>query len=414
MDAPTARPRLEALTGLRYVAALCVLLTHLAWNFPPGRIRQAASELWAIGMPLFFTLSGFLMAYNYAAGFRSRYRSTLGKFFLARFARIYPIYFLSLLLWLSISGHFFHDLRDYPRDTAVSLAMNASMTQNWAFVPLYTGSPEPRAASHAHFWIAWSVSVECFFYLMFPLIIVPVCRCITSARRAWLAGGVVFVVYVAIDFALTRMSREPVLQSLRSVWILLQNPYIRLGEFLLGVLAGHVFLQTGRRPLSTRGWWFGSAVLVASIPLLICGNHWVWSAANPSLLLRVAGSNVLFAPLCAAIIYCMARIPTMLQRFMGSRPLVLLGESSYCLYLLHPLVMMLFGSRLQGDGDLKIRRVLVFNHLIMLVVLHFLCFGLYRYAEVPLRTLVKRIVAGGTEREPAAVQRGSAPVRKAA
>jgi peptidoglycan/LPS O-acetylase OafA/YrhL len=399
---------------LRYVAALCVLLTHLAWNFPAGRAKQFASELWAIGMPLFFTLSGFLMAYNYSAGFHSRYRSTLRQFFLARFARIYPIYFIGLLMWLAVVGNVGRDLSEQPRDTVIALLMNASLTQNWAYVPLYGGTAEPRAASYSHYWIAWSVSVECFFYLMFPLIIVPVARFITNARRAWLAGGAVYLAYLALDFALARTSSEPVLGSLRSVWELLQNPYVRLGEFVIGVMAGQAFVQAALRPLPARSWWLGSATLVASIPSLLYANHWIWSAANNSVVSRVAASNVLYAPLCAAIIYCLARFPTALQRFLGSRPLVLLGESSYCLYLLHPLVEHLFTTRLQGEGDLKIRRVLVFNHLMMLVVLHFLCFGLYRYAEMPLRSFVKRLLERRGKRESATSAGELIPIRAAA
>src|SRR5262245_14429032 len=134
MGAQAGRPRLEALTGLRYIAALCVLLTHLAWTFPFGSVKQWSAELWAIGMPLFFTLSGFLMAYNYSRGFQNRYGSTLRSFVIARFARIYPLYLLVLVLWLGIVGHLFHDMRDQPRDTSVSLLMNATMTQNWAWV----------------------------------------------------------------------------------------------------------------------------------------------------------------------------------------------------------------------------------------------------------------------------------------
>jgi peptidoglycan/LPS O-acetylase OafA/YrhL len=389
MDARTSRRRLEALTGLRYVAALCVLLAHLSANFPAGIVKKLVSELWAIGMPLFFTLSGFLMAYNYSAGFRSSYRSTLGKFYVARFARIYPIYFISLLLWLSLAGQFFHDLRDHPRDTYASLAMTATMTQNWACVPVYEGTAAPRLASYAHMWIAWSVSVECFFYLVFPLLVIPVIRFATSARRAWIGASAVYVLYVAINTVLAKTGRASA-PGMETLWLVLWNPYIRLGEFLIGVLAGQAFLHSVQRPLSTRAWWLGATVLGASIGVFVYANHWVWTPENKSGVSKVAAGNVLFAPLCAAIIYSLARIPTAFQRVMGSRPMVLLGEASYCMYLLHPLVQHLFASRLQTD-DLP---TLCFNLLIMLVFLHFLCFGLYCYAEVPMRGWVKRIFEG--------------------
>jgi peptidoglycan/LPS O-acetylase OafA/YrhL len=412
MDVRTARPRLDALTGLRYVAALCVLLSHLSVNFPDGPIKKLASELWAIGMPLFFTLSGFLMAYNYSDGFRTSYRSTLRKFYLARFARIYPIYIVALLLWLSLSGHFFNDLRDHPRDTYLSLAMTATLTQNWVCVPVFAGTPSPRLASFAHMWIAWSVSVEFFFYLVFPLLVIPVLRYATSAHRAWFAAGAVYVLYVGIDFGLAKSGRASV-PGIETLWLVLWNPYFRLGEFAIGVLVGQAFLHAARRPLSRQGWWFGATLLAGTIGALLYGNHWVWSDANRSGVSKVAAGNVLFAPLCAVLIYGLARIPCGFQRLMSTRPMVLLGEASYCMYLLHPLVQLLFAPRLQSAESTSIP-ALCFNLAMMLVFLHFLCFGLYCYAEVPMRSWVKHIFEGRRKTDSVAAPNESIPQRAAA
>jgi peptidoglycan/LPS O-acetylase OafA/YrhL len=241
-------------------------------------------------------------------------------------------------------------------------------------------------------WIAWSVSVECFFYLIFPLLVIPVIRFATSARRAWIGAGVVYVLYLATNTVLAKTGRAAA-PGLETLWLLLWNPYIRLGEFLIGVLAGQAFLHSAQRPLSARAWWLGATFFGASIGAFLYANHWVWTTENKSGVSKVAAGNVLFAPLCAAIIYSLARIPTAFQRLMGSRPMVLLGEASYCMYLLHPLVQHLFASRLHPAEPLD-WGVLVFNHLMMLVFLHFLCFGLYCYAEVPLRGWVKRIFEG--------------------
>lgn len=102
--------------------------------------------------------------------------------------------------------------------------------------------------------------------------------------------------------------------------------------------------------------------------------------------------NVLYAPLCAAIIYQLAALPSLAQRAMGCRVMVLLGEMSYCLYLLHPLAQSFYYQRVGGEGPLKDLHVIVYNNLAMVVVLHFLCLGLYRYAEVPLRTVIRNLL----------------------
>ena len=413
MDTQTKRPRLEALTGLRYVAALVVLFYHLSANFPAGPFKNAVSELAGIPMQLFFTLSGFLLAYNYSAGFASAYGSTVRKYYLTRFARIYPIYFIALILWLGLVGHLTHDLKEHPRDTCVSLAMTATMTQNWAYVPLYEGTSEPRLASFAHMWIGWTVSVECFFYLILPLIAIPLTRYVTSVRRAWIVGGVIYVFYLAVDFVLAKTA-PPSTAAQFLTWQFLWNPYIRLGEFLVGVLAGQAFLHSANRPLSRRGWWSGTAVLVAGVAALFYANHWIWSPGNKSAVLKAAAGNVLYAPLCAAIIYSLAKVPSLVTRFLSTKPMVLLGEMTYCLYLIHPLVQVAFASRLKGLEDPPDAATLIFNHIVVLFFLHFLCLGLYRYGELPLRALFRRIFEGRREDKAAASKQEPPQLRVAA
>lgn len=399
MDARTGRPRLEALTGVRYFLALCVFATHMALNLPAGTFKKYALAVGWVAMPVWFALSGFLMSYNYTSGFRTAYGATLRTYIVHRIAKIYPIYLVSLLLWLALVGNVFRDMRDHPADAAVSLGMTATMTQNWAHVPLYTDTSEPRTASHAHMWIAWSVSVEVFFYLMFPLVIVPVARFINSERRAWIGCGVVYLAFGAINFVLVRT--VSVTDPHYWVWIFAQNPYICFGAFLMGVLAGQAILRSVERPLSAHGWWLGVALLAASVVILFCANHWIQTDANKSAGLRVAASNVLYAPLAVAIIYTLARIPCRVQRFLGTPTMVLLGEASYCMYLIHPLVQHFFVTRIKAE-DMQDTSILIFHHVMLLACLHFLCFGMYRYGEVPARTLV-RWIFGRRNRRPSVV-----------
>jgi peptidoglycan/LPS O-acetylase OafA/YrhL len=103
----------------------------------PAKWDTWFSPLSSLGMPLFFTLSGFLMAYNYSAGFQSRFGRTLRSYLVARFARIYPVYALCLLLSFSFMGGFFNDLKERPGDVRTSLLYLFSMTQSWAQVPVF-------------------------------------------------------------------------------------------------------------------------------------------------------------------------------------------------------------------------------------------------------------------------------------
>src|SRR5579862_8475543 len=101
------KSELPALTGLRFLAALSVAVSH---SIPLMLPFQHGQPLWVdilerlagIGMPLFFTLSGFVIHYNYSAELHKNPGIGTYNFFIARFARLYPLFFACLafdLIW---------------------------------------------------------------------------------------------------------------------------------------------------------------------------------------------------------------------------------------------------------------------------------------------------------------------------
>src|ERR1043166_9045690 len=92
-------PDIPALTGLRFVAAATVAYAHFAEGsgFAPLGLRSPIS---VIGMPLFFTLSGFIVHYVYAGSFGKSWRAAVPAFAFARFSRLYPLFFAILLFYL--------------------------------------------------------------------------------------------------------------------------------------------------------------------------------------------------------------------------------------------------------------------------------------------------------------------------
>lgn len=91
------------LTGLRFVAAFYVFLfhIHIRWPLANDPFLNNILGQGAIGMSLFFMLSGFVLAYRYADG-----RTSLKDYLTNRFARIYPIYVAAALVtvpWIGIS-----------------------------------------------------------------------------------------------------------------------------------------------------------------------------------------------------------------------------------------------------------------------------------------------------------------------
>jgi peptidoglycan/LPS O-acetylase OafA/YrhL len=178
--------RLEPLTGLRGFAAYSVLIAHamdISFNyagllpFHPFALRLAY-----FGMSLFFVLSGFVIQYNYAGSFaREGLAVASYDFLVARFARLYPLYAISIIVSLP---HI--PAPNFSGNIAVSLAY-LTLTQSWFNLEIAAFPPD------------WSISTEWFFYLAFiPLtillarIIRPISALAIFSLAAMLGLSIVF------------------------------------------------------------------------------------------------------------------------------------------------------------------------------------------------------------------------------
>lgn len=93
------RQQLPALTGLRFFAALLVLCVHFGrWLAMPTPLHTLIGR-GGVSVGLFFVLSGFILTHTYCTASGS-FRGTPGAFYVARFARIYPVYLCGIGLAL--------------------------------------------------------------------------------------------------------------------------------------------------------------------------------------------------------------------------------------------------------------------------------------------------------------------------
>src|SRR6202161_1680699 len=97
--------RLNGLTGLRTFAAINIVLFHFSNPQWFGLLAPVVNAGYA-SVSFFILLSGYVLAYNYAARARAGQLDTV-RFWKARFTRLYPIYLLSLLLsWRLLPGEY--------------------------------------------------------------------------------------------------------------------------------------------------------------------------------------------------------------------------------------------------------------------------------------------------------------------
>jgi peptidoglycan/LPS O-acetylase OafA/YrhL len=150
---------IKSLTGLRGYAALWVCLHHYHYGDYAGELswylKLAKQGSW--GVIIFFVLSGFIMAYVYQSWFREGCnRREYWHFMFIRFARVYPLHLLTLLLWLGFCVIGFIGYNQ--NDTAYTFILNLLLLHAWGFTDAISWN-QP----------SWSISTELFCYLVFPV-----------------------------------------------------------------------------------------------------------------------------------------------------------------------------------------------------------------------------------------------------
>jgi peptidoglycan/LPS O-acetylase OafA/YrhL len=146
---------IKGLTGLRGFAALWVCIYHYTYENDFGWILTPLAHAGHHGVPIFFILSGFILAYIYGKRFAEG-REGYWHFLLLRVARIYPLHLVVLLF---IGASVYYGFRQpASHDTPESFIAGLAMVHAWGFTPAISWN-EP----------SWSVSTEFFAYLLFPL-----------------------------------------------------------------------------------------------------------------------------------------------------------------------------------------------------------------------------------------------------
>ena len=146
-------PPLPALTGIRTLLALAIILFHFT---PPhlGLLYPIIDNGYVF-VGAFFLISGYVLTYNYAD--RAK---TLSKreFWLARFSRLYPVYLLVLIISIGM-------LKD-----EWQARPHAEFWQGILLTPFVLQGWSPSVAT---FWntVAWTLSSECMLYIAFPWLI---------------------------------------------------------------------------------------------------------------------------------------------------------------------------------------------------------------------------------------------------
>jgi peptidoglycan/LPS O-acetylase OafA/YrhL len=358
---PARKPPLPALTGIRTLLAFNIVLFHFT---PPylGPIRPFV-EHGFVFVNVFFLISGFILSYNYfdrGASLNKR------DFWFARFSRLYPVYLLVLIIsfkMLEIEWH------------------ARSRTEFWqglALTPLLLQGWSPSLAT---FWntVAWTLSCEVAFYAAFPwLIRLPwprkPARLILLILALWVVNMTPAMIYLLIN---PDHLTEPITRytSTTLIRFLKYTPIPYAATFLAGVALSRLQLTmtiTDRQRLA-----------IAAAALTALGLFFYLVSPHVPYLILHGG---LLLPLFAMLVFGLSG-PHMISSIFSWGPLLLIGESSYCLYLLHFNVFQLIHMYHLPER----LHVGAFDPWISYAALVVLSILVYRFVENPARKTLLRL-----------------------
>lgn len=345
--------RLTALDGYRALACLLIVVAHVPEG-PSGLLGAGYVGFLAVAM--FFTLSGFLLYRPFvAAHLAGRSRPSTGRFLRRRLLRIYPAYAVALTGYLFVFEQEGHGLLD--------------TLKLYGFLQIYDAELMPEGIPPA-----WTLCTEMTFYLALPLLAMAA----RAAARAWWRSGaeaplrgevcvVAGLFLVGPVFRMVLAATGP--HTVGDAWLPAQADYFALG---MALAVASAWAAEGGRLVAAIDWlrrvpWV--CHLFALELLWVLGRFELpvgFDRAGPGTQL---GRNLVYLAVCACLVVPAAfgsrRAAS--NRFLASRPLHVLSELSYALYLWHMLWQRKAIEWLGGPGPATFWSVLYVGLLLTLV-----------------------------------------------
>ncbi len=319
--------KLDALTSLRFFAAAMIVLVHINPVF--GSMGLATSLPLDQGVSFFFVLSGFILAYNYPVLVGEK---DILAFLKARIARIWPAHLAAIALLVVLTAHL-----NVGRESIASAAFAA-----FANLFLFQSLIPVRKVFFAFNPVAWSISTELFFYFTFPLLIA---KSFFSWRFKLGLLAVIVILHLWFVAAWEIPFDSMTLKSASVEGLIYINPAVRVFEFFSGVLAYWGFMRL--RLYANYSPSIFTAIEVVSVVLTLVVMYYsahfqALFAGQESSFTKVihfylhkSGSFWMFALLIMVFAFGKGWLTTVLSL----KPMILLGEISFALYLVHRTVL---------------------------------------------------------------------------
>jgi peptidoglycan/LPS O-acetylase OafA/YrhL len=298
---------LPGIHALRAVAALTILLFHLRYMadiLPPPALQSTIGGHFFTGVILFFVLSAFSLAFS-TIPTMSR-EAWVRDYLIKRFFRIAPLFYFMMPIYAV-----FFLIKGWAQPDVATWIMNITFLFN-----LVPGKHEGIV------WASWTIGIEVLFYAIFPVFL------LVSSRRIALAltliGG------IAISISARTLIDKAGLAGDYGKFAFISS----LGVFLTGFVSFKLF-QLARKQIAAGAWrpWFVkfACAAVGGLCLIAIFSPFGFTAASAG-----RPDLMVWSLLFGATAIWQALFPS---RWFATPALQWVGERSYSIYLLHPLVI---------------------------------------------------------------------------
>lgn len=283
---------LRNIQALRAIAALLVVVVHLEVLGASLGLDRAFFNLFAVGVDLFFVISGFIMVHT-----TSRRTISPGAFVLNRIVRIAPLYWVLTLAVFALA-------LVVPSMLGTTQADWGALLRSLAFIPYERADGSMRPV----LFVGWSFNLEMAFYLVFAVALV-----MADIGKRVALGVAVLAASVVLHFVAG--------DSLPATLRFLTQPILL--EFAVGMVIGWLYPYLPTSRLAGRA---AAVIGVLALVALVAAAQWPLPDGLP----------VSLPPACVVVLAALVAERSGLG--ITWRPIQSLGDASYALYLTHPFV----------------------------------------------------------------------------
>ena len=302
--------KLNSLQVIRALACVGVITGH-----------SGMTKLGAWGVSVFLVLSGFLMSYVYDdRKLESSFVSNI-KFSVKKIKKLYLLHILMLINFLAA---FVINHDKFLNDTVScfwTTIANAALIQAW--VPIYSVY---FSLNHA----SWYLSACLFLYFLFPYIL-SYLRKLSDSKKVFFSACIIYGIMLSTEiFCIIVFSDKDVFHP--SYWFTYIFPIFRAGDFYIGCCIGYVFRHHKIHLKAV------SATLLEIITfvLIFIAETMIKEKLYP------LGTTTLFLPTSVLLVYLFALNTGWISRILTCKPLVLIGDISGHMFLIHMIVIRYF------------------------------------------------------------------------